>query len=78
MTNNPHGERTLPQHRIMAAPLVKKFLAFKKKLKGVDHYKRLHIKMGTRYSLYQDTNKNVCVFCWRLRCKEEPSTHSCH
>ena len=61
----------------MAAPLVKKFLAFKKK-KSVITVIRLHIKMGTQYSLCQDTNKIVCVLCWKLLCTEEPSTHSCH
>jgi len=47
-------------------------------LRGDDNYKTLHTKMWTQYSMYQYTNKVVCVLCWRLRCSQAPSTHSYH
>ena len=34
--------------------------------------------MWTQHSLYQYTNKVVCVFCCRSRCTAEPSTHFYH
>jgi hypothetical protein len=40
--------------------------------------KTLYVKLWTQYTLYQYTNKLVCVFCWRLQCTEELSTHSYH
>ena len=30
--------------------------------------------MCTQYTLYQYTNRVVCVLCWRLLCTEQPST----
>ena len=47
-------------------------------LKGDDNYKTLHIKLWTQYSLYQYTNKDVCILCCRLRCIEQHTTHSYH
>jgi len=47
-------------------------------LKGDGKYKTLHIKMWTQCTLYQNTNKAVCVLCCWFLFTEQPSTHLYH